>query len=46
MSHGNFQLQHWCLAQDMVDFEIQPPACESYVANFPPCKIPSPFLYN
>jgi hypothetical protein len=35
--HGNFQLQHWCLAQDMVDFEIQPPTCESYVANFPPC---------
>ncbi len=35
--HDNFQLQHWCLAQHMVDFEIQPLTCESYVANFPTC---------
>ncbi len=37
MSHSNFQLQHWCFAQHMVDFEIQPPTCESHVANLPPC---------
>jgi len=36
MSHGNFQLQHRCLAQHMVDFEIQSPTCEFYVTNFPP----------
>jgi hypothetical protein len=30
-------LKHWCLAQHMVNFEIQPLSCESCVTNFLPC---------